>query len=69
MNKKVKVNLVIPAHLTEFLVRNATLEALVLTGQYIIQAALWAQAIRIRGSATDYSSDAELPKKIEIMDS
>ena len=67
MNRKIKVNLVKPVHSTEVLVRRATREALVCTGQSNIQAALWAQKSMLRASATANPSDAEIPTKIAIM--
>ena len=68
MNSKVKINLVTPVHSTEFLVRHATQEALVCTGQSNIQAARREHASMLRAAVIYEPSDAELSTKIAIMD-
>ena len=67
-NRKIKVNLITQFHSTEVLVRHATQESLVRTGQYSIQADLQVKAIMVRSEATADPSDAEIPTKIAIMD-
>ena len=68
MNKKIKVNIFIPVHSTEVLARHATWEALFRTGQYNIQEAFQSQTSTLRAEETADSSEAELPKKIAIME-
>ena len=68
LNDKIKVKFVTPVPLTKVLVRHATREVLVSTGELNIQAARRAQAIMLREASTDDPSDAELPTKIAILD-
>ena len=68
MNNKIKVNIIIPVHSTEVLVRRATREVLVRTIQYNIQVDFQEQACILRAVATADPSDAELRTKIAIMD-
>ena len=68
LNRKLKVNLITPVHLTEVLVMHATQEALILTEKSNIQAARWANTRILRAAETSEPSDAELPTKIKIMD-
>ena len=65
---KIKVNLVMPVHLTDILVMHATQEALVRMGQSNTQAAQRAHASMLRASSTADPSDAKIPTKIEVMD-
>ena len=55
-------------HSPQVLVRHATWEALVRTGQTNIQAARRAQSSMLRAAAASDPTDAELPMKIVILD-
>ena len=60
LNRKFKVNLVTPLHLTKVLVRHDTKEELVHMGKSRIQSYRWVQAIMLRSAATGDPSDVEL---------
>ena len=68
LNSKLKLNRVMPVHSTAVLVRHATWEALISTGQSNIQLYRQAQAKMFRSEATYDPSDAELPMKIAILE-
>ena len=68
LNNKIKVNILTTFQSTEVLVKHATREALVCTGQSNIQEACWTQAIMLRAAETYDPSGAELPMKIETLD-
>ena len=68
LNKNIKVNILTPVQSTEVLVRHFKREALVHTGQSIIQASRWAHANILLSAATAGPSYTELPKTIATMD-
>ena len=68
LNKNIKVNILTPVHLTEVLVRHFKREALVHTGQSIIQASRWAHANILLSAATAGPSYTEIPKTVATMD-
>ena len=67
-NKKIKSNIFSQVHSNKVLVRQATQEALVRTGQSNIQAASRAQVSVLRAAAIADPWDAELPMNIALLD-
>ena len=67
-NNNIKVNIVTPEHSTQVLVRHATQEALIHTGQSNIQSDCWTKSNILRKAVSAEPADTDLIMKIAILD-